>query len=77
MAHPNAQLLHQAYDAFAAGDIPTVLRILAEDITWHVPGRSPLSGDYEGHGAFRVAVRSLGDGTYRPRRRPDSCRRPE
>lgn len=21
----------------------------AEDITWHVPGRSPLSGDYTGH----------------------------
>ncbi len=49
MTQPNAELLRQAYDAFAVGDIPTVLGILAEDITWHVPGRSPLSGDYEGH----------------------------
>jgi hypothetical protein len=49
MAHPNAALLQHAYDAFASGDIPTVLGILAEDISWHVPGRSPVSGDYAGH----------------------------
>ena len=49
MAHSNAELLQSAYDAFAAGDIPTVLGILAEDIRWHVPGRSPVSGDYTGH----------------------------
>jgi uncharacterized protein len=49
MTHPNAELLQRAYDAFAIGDIPVVLGVLAEDITWHVPGRSPLSGDYTGH----------------------------
>ena len=49
MAHPNADLLHRAYAAFAIGDIPTVLGVVANDITWHVPGRSPLSGDYKGH----------------------------
>ncbi len=49
MAHPNAELLQHAYDAFAAADMPTVLAIVSTDIRWHVPGRSPLSGDYEGH----------------------------
>jgi ketosteroid isomerase-like protein len=49
MAHPNADLLHRGYDAFATGDIPTALGMFANDITWHVPGRSPLSGDYKGH----------------------------
>jgi uncharacterized protein len=48
MAHPNAELINRAYQAFAAGDIPTVLQILDDRITWHVPGRSPLSGDYKG-----------------------------
>jgi ketosteroid isomerase-like protein len=48
MAHPNAELLRRGYEAFAKGDMPTVLGIFADEITWHVPGRSPLSGDYKG-----------------------------
>jgi hypothetical protein len=28
---------------------PHRARTLAEDISWHVPGRSPASGDYAGH----------------------------
>lgn len=49
MADTNAALLRRAYEAFAAGDIPTVLDTFSAEITWHVPGRSPLSGDYKGH----------------------------
>jgi ketosteroid isomerase-like protein len=48
-ATTNAALLERGYEAFASGDIPTVLELFAETITWHVPGRSPLSGDYTGH----------------------------
>jgi len=70
----NQALIERAYDAFATGDIPTVLEILAEDILWHVPGRGPLSRDYHGHaevleffghfmelseGTFRIAVDSV------------------
>ena len=50
MARSNAQLIRGGYDAFARGDIPKVLELFADDIRWHVPGRSPLSGDYKGHG---------------------------
>ncbi len=49
MTHPNRELIKRAYDAFGRGDIPTVLSILDNKIRWHVPGRSPLSGDYIGH----------------------------
>jgi uncharacterized protein len=42
-------LIQRAYDAFGRGDIPTVLGILDETIRWHVPGQSPLSGNYIGH----------------------------
>jgi ketosteroid isomerase-like protein len=45
----NGDLIRRAYDAFAQGDVPAVLATFAEDITWHVPGRSPLSGDYKRH----------------------------
>ena len=68
MTHPNAELLRGGYDAFAKGDIPRVLEIFAEDIAWHVPGRSPLSGDYRGHqevvGFFAKAM-ELSGGTLR------------
>jgi PPOX class probable F420-dependent enzyme len=52
--HPNARLLeafYQAQAAFYAGDDnTTVLRgLLADDIVWHVPGRSPIASHYHGH----------------------------
>jgi ketosteroid isomerase-like protein len=36
MAHPNEDLLRRGYEAFAAGDINTVLAIFSDDIAWHV-----------------------------------------
>jgi len=48
-AAANADLIRRGYDAFARGDIPAALDVFHPDITWHVPGRSPLSGDYHGH----------------------------
>lgn len=68
MTHPNAELVRGGYDAFAKGDIPGVLGIFAEDISWHVPGRGPLSGDYRGReevvGFFTKAM-ELSGGTLR------------
>ena len=67
-APANTVLLRRAYDAFARGDIPTVLTLLADDITWHVPGRSPLSGDYVGHPGvldFFGRCQQLSEGTLR------------
>jgi uncharacterized protein len=48
MAHPNEDLARQGFAAFARGDMEAVKQFLAEDTRWHFPGRSPLSGDYEG-----------------------------
>lgn len=64
----NQALIERAYEAFARGDIPAVLQVLAEDILWHVPGRGPVSGDYHGHaevlGFFRHFM-ELSEGTFR------------
>ncbi len=68
VAHPDAVLIRDAYDAFARGDIPTALAAMAEDITWHVPGRSPLSDDYKGHDGvldFFGRCQELSGGTLR------------
>ena len=49
MVPTNATIIRKAYDDFAKGDIPAVLEAFDPAITWHVPGHSPLSGDYKGH----------------------------
>jgi ketosteroid isomerase-like protein len=64
----NAALIRRGYDAFAHGNIATVLAILAEDILWHVPGRGPLSRDYRGHAevlGFFGRFMELSGGTFR------------
>jgi ketosteroid isomerase-like protein len=67
MAHANEELLRRGYDAFAKGDIPTVMGLFDENIVWHVGGRSPLAGDYKGHeevmGFFGKIV-ELSGGTF-------------
>jgi uncharacterized protein len=49
MAHPNEDLLRRGYEAFASGDMDTVLAIFDSDIAWHVGGSNQTSGDYHGH----------------------------
>ena len=48
MAHPNEDLMKKGYEAFGSGDLDAVRELFADDIVWHVPGRSPLAGDYKG-----------------------------
>ena len=64
----SAALIKSAYEAFGRGDIPAVLEVLDPAITWHVPGRSPLSGDYKGPEGvldFFGRCQELSDGTLR------------
>ena len=46
--HPNAVLVRRCYDAFAVGDLDRLRDVLADDIVWHEPGRSPIGGDHKG-----------------------------
>ena len=76
MAQSDAEILRAGYEAFANGDVPAVLALFAEDITFDVPGNSAVSGHYEGHqevvgffeklgelsgGTFRVVVQEIFD----------------
>lgn len=36
---------------YAGGDINPLIDLLADDIVWHVPGRSIIAGDYRGRDA--------------------------
>jgi ketosteroid isomerase-like protein len=74
----NARLIRAFHDAqnrfYAGGDQEHVRAMLAEDVAWHVPGRSAIAGDYRGrdevlryfvarrelaHATFRIAVRGV------------------
>jgi ketosteroid isomerase-like protein len=48
MAHPNEDLTREAWAAFGRGDMDALRKFWTEDIRYHVPGRGPLAGDYEG-----------------------------
>lgn len=48
MAHENEGRLREGFAAFQRGDLDTVKGFFADDIIWHVPGKSPVSGDYKG-----------------------------
>jgi len=68
MTHPNADLLRRGYEAFAAGDIQTVLSVFADDIAWHVSGESKISGEFHGHQevvGFFSRLMELTDGRFR------------
>ncbi len=64
----NGLLARQALEAISAGDHHTLRGLVADDVIWHFPGRSPLAGDHPGAEAslgFLVRIYDLTDGTYR------------
>lgn len=49
MSESNSAIIRKGYEDFAQGRIADVFAAFDADIRWHVPGHSPLSGDYVGH----------------------------
>lgn len=43
---------------YAGGDLRPVAELLADDVVWHVPGTSPIAGDYRGPEAVIEYFRS-------------------
>jgi len=67
MGESNALTIREAYEDFAKGNIPAVFAVFDAGITWHVPGHSPLSGDYTGHdqiGGFFQRTMELSGGKF-------------
>lgn len=48
MDNPNLETLRVGYEALVAGNLDTVVGLFDEGIKAHVPGRSPVAGDYDG-----------------------------
>lgn len=56
--HPNATLVRQGYEALQRGDVNWLQEHLADDVVWHVGGKSVMAGDY--HGKNEVLNNFLG-----------------
>lgn len=66
--HPNVQHMRDGYVAFGKGDLPALEELMTEDVRWHVPGRTAMSGTYEGRTAvfeFFGRVMELTEGSFR------------
>jgi uncharacterized protein len=66
--HPNVARMREGYGAFGKGDLEALRELMTEDVVWHVPGRSPLAGDYAGIDtvfAFFGQVFELTGGSFR------------
>ena len=48
MASQNVEIAKKAYDAFAAGDLETVLSTFDDNVEFVLPGNSTISGTYRG-----------------------------
>jgi ketosteroid isomerase-like protein len=48
VASPNIETTKKAYDAFAAGDLETVLSTFDDNVEFFLPGNSTISGTYRG-----------------------------
>ena len=67
MSRSNGEIIREAYQNFATGNIPAVFAAFDTSISWHVPGHGPLSGDYSGHdqiGGFFQRTMDLCGGAF-------------
>jgi uncharacterized protein len=67
MGSSNGEIIRKAYQDFAAGNIAAVFGAFDAAITWHIPGHSPLSGDFTGHdqiGGFFQRTMELSRGAF-------------
>jgi uncharacterized protein len=52
MSHPNEQIIRQLFEAYRTDDYETLRQVLSKDVVYHIPGRNPFSGNYEGQEAL-------------------------
>lgn len=71
MPESNIIAARDIYDALAKGDMDQLRNQLSDDVTFHVPGRGPLAGDYQGKDAVmgylaQVAERANASISFEP-----------
>ena len=63
--HPNLDLIHSFFTAYANNDSLGIKEVLDENIKWHIPGEHPLSGTKTGIHEVLEYFRQLGKGSFK------------
>jgi ketosteroid isomerase-like protein len=66
MAHPNEELVRRGYEAFNTADVETLREVFADTTIFHEPGRSPISGDYQGLDQYSASSEPSSSGLAGP-----------
>ena len=64
----NIEAIQGLFAAFREKDMEGVRRLLADDVIFHIPGKSPMSGDYRGFEQVTGFFRKTGElsgGTFK------------
>ena len=65
--HPNAALHRKAHDVFTKGDMENVVKMIDDDVIFHSPGKSLISGEFHSRDAvfsrFFAKMDELSGGT--------------
>lgn len=64
-SHPNIELVHRFFQAYATNDQSMIETILSPTIQWHIPGNHPLSGTKTGIRAVMTYFTQLGKAAFR------------
>ena len=59
--HPNARVVREVFDAFAAGELEGVGRGFTSDVVWHVPGTNRFAGRFDGLDAVLDRFRRMSE----------------
>ncbi|MHA3022407.1 nuclear transport factor 2 family protein [Mycobacterium sp. BMJ-28] len=57
----NIELIRKGYEAFANGDVETVMGLFDDNVEWVQPGNSTISGTYHGKGEVGQYLARLGE----------------
>lgn len=63
--HPNLSLINDFFTAYGNNDLEGIIKVLAEDIKWHIPGDHPLSGTKTGIDEVLNFFKKLSKGAFK------------
>ena len=61
--HPNKQLIHDFFEAFAKGDVEALRNLFAQDVVMIEPGHTDCAGEYHGKDEVFAFFAKLGERT--------------
>ena len=66
--HPNITMIRKGVEAFNQGNPNALMAMIADDAVFHVPGNSPIAGEYRGKQAIGGFFQHMGQLSEGPQR---------